>query len=92
MSAQLRLLDRASGDPADETIEKKIIGDRYRNAGDQGAGHDLAPVEDVTADEIGRYPKRDRLLIGCGNESQRVNELLQGQREGEDHNRQDTGQ
>ena len=89
---KLRLLDSASGYPADEPIEKKIVRDRHRDAGDQGAGHDLAPVEDVTADEIGRHAKRDRLLIGRGYESQRVDELLQGQREGEDHHRQDPRQ
>jgi hypothetical protein len=59
------LFDRASGYPTDEAIEKHIVGDRHRDAGDQGAGHDLAPVEDVAADEIGRHAKRDRLLIRC---------------------------
>ena len=75
---QLRLLDSASGYPADEAIEKEIVRDRHRDAGNQSAGHDLSPEENVTADEIGRHAKRDRLLIRCGYESQRVDEFLQG--------------
>src|SRR6516225_2823576 len=62
--AQAALLDGAPGYSTDEPIKKKIVRDRHRDAGDQGAGHDLAPVEDVAADEIGRHAERDRLLIG----------------------------
>src|SRR5579862_4859160 len=69
---KLFLLDSASGYPADEPVEEKIVRDRHWNTGDQGAGHDLAPEEDVAADEIGRHAKRDRLLIRRGYESQRV--------------------
>src|SRR5262249_37145160 len=47
---KLRLLDSASGYPADEPIEKKIVRDRHRNARDQRRAHQLAPVEDVAAD------------------------------------------
>src|SRR5689334_15159189 len=57
------LLDRAAGDTRDETIEEEIIGDRHGNAGDQRAGHDLAPEEDVATHEIGRHAECDRLLV-----------------------------
>ena len=50
--------------PGDEAVEEQIVGDRHRDAGDQGPGHDLAPVEDVAANQIGRHAQRDRLLIG----------------------------
>ena len=58
------LLDGAAGDAGNEAIEKEVIGDRYRDAGDQCPRHDLPPVEDVAADEVGRHAKRDRLLVG----------------------------
>ena len=56
------LFDGAAGDAGDEAVEEQIVGDRHRHAGDQRAGHELAPEEDVAAHEIGRHAERDRLL------------------------------
>ena len=63
-SAQVSgLLDGAAGYTGDEAVEEQIIGDRHRDAGDQCAGHDLAPIKDVAADEIGRHAEGDRFLV-----------------------------
>ena len=62
-----RLFDGAAGYTGDEAVKEQIIGDRHRDASDQCAGHDLAPVEDVAADEIGRHAEGDRFLVRRGN-------------------------
>ena len=61
-AAHIQLLDGAASDAGDEAVEEEVISDCHRDAGDQCAGHDLAPEEDVAANEVGRHAERDRLL------------------------------
>ena len=58
MCDTIHLFDRAAGDAGDEAVEEEVIGDRHRDAGDQCAGHDLAPEENVAPDKIGRDAQR----------------------------------
>src|SRR5262249_40033883 len=88
-AASSGLFDSAAGYPADEPIEKKIVSDRHRNGRDQRRTHQLPPVENVAANQVGCHPKRHGLLLGGGDESQRVDEFLHGQRECEDDHGED---
>jgi hypothetical protein len=62
----------------DEDVERDD-----RDGGDDGRGHQLAPVEDVAVDEeIEPHRHRDGRLVL--DEDERVEELVPGEREGED--------
>ena len=63
LSGAASLFDGSASNTGNETIKEEVIGDRNRDAGDQGASHDLAPVENVAAYEVGRHAQRDRLLV-----------------------------
>src|SRR6266849_8706673 len=56
-----RSLDGAARDATDEAIEKEIIGDGHGHARNERRAHQLAPVEDVSADQVGRDAERHRL-------------------------------
>ena len=45
-----RLFDGADGEAGDEAVEKKVVEEGDRKAGDQAGGHEGAPVVDVAAD------------------------------------------
>src|ERR1051326_6504666 len=81
------LLDGASRNSGNKAIEEEVVGDCNRHARDQGTGHQFAPVVDVAAHQVCRDAERYRLLCRRGNECQRVDELLQAERECEDHDR-----
>ena len=56
------LFNGTAGNAGDKAIEKEVIRNRYRDGSNQRAGHDLAPEKHIAADQVGRHPKRDRLL------------------------------
>src|SRR6266851_904972 len=58
------------------------MGSRHGSA--QRGGHELPPVEDVAADELGDGADRHRPHVALGQEDERVEELVLGERERED--------
>src|SRR5947208_1286778 len=82
----------AAGHSGDIVLDEERIDDGDRNRADQRAGHERPPEEDVAADQLRDHAHRHRLLLGRGEEHQRVDELVPGQREGEDAGRQDAWQ
>src|SRR5262245_17509811 len=73
-----------AGQAGHVVLDEERIGDRHRDRSEQRAGHQLAPEEDVAADQLRGDPDRHRLLLGGGDEHERVDELVPRQREGED--------
>src|SRR5689334_17091870 len=77
------LLDRA-GQRRDVIVDEERIEDRDRQGAQQRASHQRAPLVDVARHQLGQDRDRDRLLLAALDESQRVDELVPGQGEGED--------
>src|SRR5678816_4093839 len=77
--------DCRSRDPRDELVKKQVVDDRHRNADQQRAGHQRAPEIDVAPDQLGSHAQRHRLLVGDGDEGQRIEKVLHRQRERKDH-------
>src|SRR5438034_7080868 len=80
-------LDRGSRDARDELVEEEVVDDRDRYPDEQRARHERAPEVHVAPDQLRRHAERHRLLLGDGDEGERVEEVLHGQREREDHRR-----
>src|SRR6185437_1200788 len=80
-----------AGEPGDVMLDEEGIDQRHRDRAEQRAGHQRAPEEDVAADELGGDADRHGLLLGRGEEDERVDELVPRQGEGEDAGRQDAG-
>src|ERR1700689_1915417 len=91
-SAMSSTLCRAGGQPGDVIVHQECVDDQRRRGAEQGAGHDLAPVEDVALDQGGDNADRQHQLIGRGREHQRIEELRPGRGEGEDGGCDDAGQ
>src|ERR1043166_1261963 len=83
MSLLLRL-HGAGGQAGDVVVHEEGIDDGDRHRAEQRAGHELAPVEDVAADQLGDDADRHRAHVALGQEDQRVEELVLRQRERED--------
>src|SRR5216110_525805 len=83
-------LDRRPGDARDELVQEEIVDDRDRHPDEQRAGHERAPEVHVAPDQLRRHAERHRFLLGDGHEGERVQEVLHGQREREDHGRDHT--
>ena len=77
--------------PDDVVLDEERVDDRHRDRAQQRARHQRPPEEHVAADQLGGDADRHRLLLGRGQEHQRVDELVPRQREGEDAGRQDAG-
>src|SRR5205085_10323046 len=80
---------RAAREPGDEPVEERVVEKRERDRRDEGRRHQPLPEEDVAADELGEDARRDRLLLGGRDERQRVDEVVEDEREGEDDGGQD---
>src|SRR5215213_9385026 len=81
-------LHRPQREASDETIQEDVVEEGDRDGHDGGRGHQRLPEEDVTPDQLRRYPDRDRLLLRGRDEGERIDELVHGQREAKDHDRQ----
>src|SRR6185369_282046 len=57
-------------------LDEERIDDRHGHRPEQRARHQLAPEEDVAADQLGNYADGDGLLVGRRHEYQRVDELV----------------
>src|SRR5438128_11079677 len=84
-SESFYLLDCSNCEAFDEAIEEDVVQNSDRYGGDQAAGHQRLPVENVAAHEERRHAHADGLVSGGGNECQRVDEVLRHERESEDH-------
>src|SRR3954469_2259243 len=91
-SAMSSTLCRAGGQAGNVIVHQERVDDQRRCGAEQGAGHDLAPVEDVALDQRGDDADRQHQLIGRGREHQRVKELRPRHREGEDGRGNDAGE
>src|ERR1700674_1642727 len=70
-------------------LDEEGVHDRDRDRAQQRARHQRSPEEHVAADELRGDPDRHGFLLRRGQEHQGVDELVPGQREGEDAGRQD---
>src|SRR4051795_8947235 len=91
-SAMSSTLCRAGGQAGNVVVHQERVDDQRRGGAEQGAGHDLSPVEHVALDQAGDDADRQHQLIGRGREHQRIEELRPRDREGEDGRRDEAGQ
>src|SRR5205809_3943669 len=61
-----------AGQPRDVVFDEERVHQRHRDRAQQGAGHELPPEVDVAADQLGHHADRHRLLLGRGQEHERV--------------------
>src|SRR5437762_13995755 len=88
--AQSRLsLHRSHGETLDEAVHERVVDDGERDAREQRGRHQCPPVIHVPAHQRDRDAQTHRHLVHRADESQRVHEFLQHQREGEHDHRQD---
>ncbi|GCC45215.1 hypothetical protein chiPu_0029439, partial [Chiloscyllium punctatum] len=80
-------LRRTGGQAGNVVVHQESVDDQRRRGAEQGAGHDLSPVEDVAFDQGGDDADRQYELIRRGREHQRIEELGPGNREGKDRGR-----
>src|SRR5258705_6737216 len=86
-----RLALHGAGQAGDVVLDEEGVDEGHRHRAQQRARHELPPEVDVAADELGDYAHRYRLALRGGQEDERVNELVPGQRESEDTGGEDTG-
>src|SRR5919106_1211605 len=75
----------------DEAVEEGVVEEREHDARDQGRRHERLPEEDVSANELVGDARRDRPVLRGGDERERVDELVDAEREREDDDGQDAG-
>src|SRR6185312_4987926 len=80
-------LDGAGRESGHVVLDEEGVDDGNRDRAEQGRRHQLAPVEDVAAHQLGDRPDRHGANLGLGEEDQRVQELVLRQGEGEDAGR-----
>src|SRR5689334_4613944 len=80
--AMVRSTLHRAGQAGDVVLDKKRIHKSDRDRPQQGPGHQLAPIEHVTAHQFGGHADRHGLLIGRGEEDECVDELVPRQGEG----------
>src|SRR5262245_3384466 len=78
----MRLPLHRAGEAGDVVLDEERVDQGDRHGAEQRAGHQLAPEEDIAADQLRDHAHRHRLLIGRGHEHERVDELVPRQREG----------
>src|SRR3979409_847135 len=71
-SAMSSTLCRTGGQAGNVIVHQERVDDQRRRRAEQGAGHDLTPVEDVALDQGGDDADRQHQLIGRGGEHQRI--------------------
>src|SRR6266536_5441513 len=86
------LAEGTTREALDEAIEERVVEQRQRDARNQHRRHQRLPEEDVAADQLVRDAGRDRPVRGRRRERERVDELVDAEREREDHHRQDPRQ
>src|SRR3954452_589724 len=91
-SAMSSTLCRTGGQAGNVIVHQERVDDQRRGGAEQGAGHDLAPVEDVALDQRGDDADRQHQLVGRGGEHQRIQELRPRHREREDGRGDQAGQ
>src|SRR5213593_1138334 len=79
------------GEAGDIVLDEEGVDESHRDRAQQRPRHERAPEEDVAPDQLGDDADRHRLLLRGGEEDERVDELVPGQREGENSRRQDAG-
>src|SRR6478752_3292865 len=83
-SAMSSTLCRTGGQAGNVIVHQEGVDDQRRGGAEQGAGHDLSPVEHVALDQAGDDADRQHQLVGRRCEHQRIEELCPGDRESED--------
>src|SRR5205823_8647673 len=78
-----RLLFQGAGEAGDVVFHEERINECHRDRPQQGPGHQRPPLEDVAGDELGGQSDGNRLRSRGGQEDERVEVLVPGQREGE---------
>src|SRR5436190_7521280 len=66
----------ATGHAGDVMLDEERVDKGDRDRADQRTGHQRAPVEHVAADQLGGHAHRHGLLLGRGQEHQRVDEFI----------------
>src|SRR5690348_3240729 len=84
-----RLAKSPAREAGDEPVEEGVVDEGQRNARDQDRRHDPGPVEEVTADQVGGHTDRQRAIGRARDERDRIDELVDDEREREDDNGQD---
>src|SRR4029078_797546 len=87
----VRLAERSTCEPGDESVEERVVDQRQWNARDQDRGHDHRPVEEVAANQIGRHADGESPVLRTRDERDRVDELVDDEREREDEDGEDAG-
>src|SRR5262249_1260980 len=82
----------AAGQAGNVVVHQEGVDDQRRRGAEQGARHDLTPVEDVALDQGGNDADRHHQLIGGGGEHQGIQKLRPGDRKGEDRRGNDARQ
>src|SRR4029078_2985436 len=77
-------LDCTRGEAGDIVLHEERVDDRYRDRAKQRAGHQLAPIEHVAADQLHDDADRHGAYRALGQEDQGIEKLVLRQREGED--------
>src|SRR6185436_7411630 len=80
------------GQAGNVVVHQEGVDDQRRRGAEQGAGHDLSPVEHVALDQRGDDAYRHNQLTGGGGKHQRIQELRPGDRESEDRRGDNAGQ
>src|SRR5215207_8288741 len=80
-----------TGHGGDVMLDEEGVENDQRQRADQGAGHQRAPAVDVAVGELVDDGDRHRLVLGRGDEGERVDELVPAQREAEDERRNQAG-
>src|SRR3984893_6626698 len=78
-----------AGEAGDVVLDEEGIDYRHGDRAEQRARHQRSPEEHVAADQLGSDAHRHGLLLGRGEEDERVDELVPGEREGKDTGRED---
>src|SRR5205085_149715 len=86
------LAEGTTREPLDEAVEERVVEQSERDARDERRRHQRLPEEHVAADQVVRYPRRHRALRRRRDERERVDELVDAEREGEDDDGQDPRQ
>src|SRR5262245_32068790 len=72
-----------AGEPRDEAVQERVVDQRQRDRRNQDRGHDPRPVVEVPTDQVGRNADRQRAVGRARDERDRVDELVDRERERE---------
>src|SRR3954464_1014910 len=91
-SAMSSTLCRTGGQAGNVVVHQEGVDDQRWRSAEQGAGHDLSPVEHIALDQGGDDADRQHQLIGRCRENQRIEKLRPRDREREDGRSDQAGQ